>query len=812
MRIAAIARTGLAAFALFVVGAGALADPLTLEDLLQTEEVGAVGIDPTSRWAVLERLVPYANSPRFDYDGYTSLIRSRLLRVDLTAPASPRPLFPQEPGAGYVAGPFSPDGRLILVYRLKDRRYQPGVVTLITGEVRWLPLSPDYVLYGRTAQWRSNHELVMIASADDALPVRLRLGWQSKEMAPRLWARSATGSAAAATLIGSGAFLPLRPKAVLKRLVQIDTRSGEIRTLARGDFFDLEISPDGRHAAALSDGEDLQPRSSDKVWVSMAVRRRNVTLVELDTGRTSLPCPACDLATHLLTWSPRSDALLVFNRRPGADWASGRLMVLTWRRPPRPVGGQVRPAVFYTGEGIAYVQADWMGQSPVVYGQVAGAERNDWYRLAGGAPIKLTSALAEPPPRLAAITPQHLMLVEGRQTWRIDRSGHAESLAPGPLKTVTLTGFGLGDRARINGPRHSLAFPALISTSEAPRLAWIGDSTPRRHNLTLPDANAEPLAIARGLAVISQRDRHGVQTLTLLAAGQAPQLILTLNSHLAKITPPIVRRISHRDPKGQERISWLYLPADLRPGQRRPLVVIPYPGSQRPKPPLLYGGGAAALQTHAELLTAQGYGVLLPSLPRDHHSGEPAADLADQILTIVDAAVASGGVDPDRLAIWGHSFGGYGALTVATQTSRFKAVISAAAPSNLVSARGVFLPHNRMLPEDGYELTSGMGWAEMGQAGLGTTPWSDPKRYVRNSPVFAADKITAPVLLIHGDQDIVSLTQSQEMFGALYRQHKDAEMLTFWGEGHVIGSPPNLRRLYDEVFNFLDRTVGAPDR
>ena len=53
------------------------------------------------------------------------------------------------------------------------------------------------------------------------------------------------------------------------------------------------------------------------------------------------------------------------------------------------------------------------------------------------------------------------------------------------------------------------------------------------------------------------------------------------------------------------------------------------------------------------------------------------------------------------------------------------------------------------------------------------------------------------------------MAQGEEMFSALYRQGKDAQLMTFWGEGHVISSPANIRRLYGAAFDWLDAALAC---
>jgi dipeptidyl aminopeptidase/acylaminoacyl peptidase len=201
-------------------------------------------------------------------------------------------------------------------------------------------------------------------------------------------------------------------------------------------------------------------------------------------------------------------------------------------------------------------------------------------------------------------------------------------------------------------------------------------------------------------------------------------------------------------------------------------------------------------------MAAAGYAVLVPALPRPK-GAEPGAGLADQILAAVDAAATqSGDFDPAHPILWGQSFGGYGALMAGAQSERFAAIIASAAPSNLASVRGVFDPHGEARPGDGL---SGylLGWSEAGQAGLRASPWDAPDLYVRNSPVFQAGKITAPVLLIHGDIDFVRLSQAQEMFTALARQDKDVTLITAYGDGHIVATPGNLAAVYERAFGWL---------
>jgi dipeptidyl aminopeptidase/acylaminoacyl peptidase len=257
-------------------------------------------------------------------------------------------------------------------------------------------------------------------------------------------------------------------------------------------------------------------------------------------------------------------------------------------------------------------------------------------------------------------------------------------------------------------------------------------------------------------------------------------------------------------PHGEPFKDWLYLPPKLSPGHRPPLIVLGYPGAVYPEAPYVGRPGLAQFDDNPQLLAAHGYAVLMPSLPISTDQIGYGANLASKLGHAIDLAAKIGGFDPDRIAFWGHSAGGHMALELATQTNRFKAIIAAAATADLISLRGQPRPSLQLGPDWPLGVAFPQGWTELGQGHLMATPWTKLDRYVAASPVFAADKIATPILLVQGDQDVMGAGQAEEMFSALYRLRKDALLLTFYGEGHTISSPPNVRAYWKAAFDFLD--------
>jgi dipeptidyl aminopeptidase/acylaminoacyl peptidase len=221
--------------------------------------------------------------------------------------------------------------------------------------------------------------------------------------------------------------------------------------------------------------------------------------------------------------------------------------------------------------------------------------------------------------------------------------------------------------------------------------------------------------------------------------------------------------------------------------------------------------------TNIALLVGHGYAVLTPSLPVPKAGrNEPMAGLAERILKIVDQAAADPRLgptfDPTRLALWGHSFGAFTVQGAITQSPRFRAAVALSGNNDLISRWGAFSPPHELDLQDGVFSRWSAGSVEFLQGGMGAPPWVDPARYVRNSPLLAAGCITTPLMLVSGDQDISQPAQPELMFSALYRQNKDALLVTYWGESHVISSPGNVRDLWARAFGFLDRNFNLPPK
>ena len=164
-----------------------------------------------------------------------------------------------------------------------------------------------------------------------------------------------------------------------------------------------------------------------------------------------------------------------------------------------------------------------------------------------------------------------------------------------------------------------------------------------------------------------------------------------------------------------------------------------------------------------------------PKNPSDAHT---LSLLPNGVLPAIDAVIERGIADPDRIALIGQSAGGFATLGLITQTTRFRSAIASASFSDLVSLYGTFYGQYRYgdagPPQKGQLLRALQ--MEKGFFELGGPPWVKSDLYRAGSPIFSADKVQTPLMLIHGDSDYIPIQQAEQFFTALYRQDKRASI------------------------------------
>lgn len=767
------------------------AQPFTVEDLLSLEDLGRTTFSPDGHWLVLDVQAPWRTASRFDLDAYTFLALGRPMLVDLTTGAPARPLLPSTPGTTYTTGAFSPDGRRLVVFRLRERRLDLGVMTLASGHVDWPDIPVDVDLSSPAARWADDNTLVILSRAPEASRALAR-GWTHQAASTAAWSAQAAGLASG-VVIGAGRYRADNPPAPSARLLSLDVSSGQVRALATGAFVDLVLSPDRRRVALIAEADGLASGLEAPSLFKSGDRRRLV-LADLVSGKVTIPCPTCDLARLPPAWSRDSRAVLVAARLDSGSAAFGY-----WRLgdgPSQHLAPALTAADSLGRDPRVVGGAAWIADQPIVLAREGDSARLDWWRLSARGPVKLTGGLATAPGPALATAPDGLLLMTASGATRLAADGQLTPLAPAAARLSFSAASVGGASSRVVASADGMArqiWPAIGRSG--------ADATPA-------DARRLDVAPDLGLSVSLIRDAHGVKSVVVRNAAGAARTVLTLNGQLAGRDAAAPIAVPHKDPAGAVRTSWLYLPS--RAGAKDvPVIVAPYPGSSYPTAPMDSEPGEVALSANTQVLTSAGYAVLVPSLPLAADA-DPAEGLADAMLAAVNAARAQHPeLSATRAALWGQSYGGWGVLMAASQTDRFKAVIATSPITDLFTFHGVMSPQALAAPDRYFALPSMYGWSETGQGRMGNPPWRDFDRYRRNSPALVTDRITAPVMLVTSDSDFTT-GQSAPVFSSLFRQDKDALLVNYRGEAHVVLAPANVRDLYARALAFLSDAMGPP--
>ena len=244
---------------------------------------------------------------------------------------------------------------------------------------------------------------------------------------------------------------------------------------------------------------------------------------------------------------------------------------------------------------------------------------------------------------------------------------------------------------------------------------------------------------------------------------------------------------------GKDATGIVYKPENFDPAKKYPMIVYFY---EKLSQELHDYKEPAPIRSAINIpfFVSRGYIIFLPDI--EYKIGYPGQSAYDYIVSGSRALVKKGWVDSTKMALQGHSWGGYQAAQLATMTKLFKAVWAGAPVANMTSAYGGIRWQTGVSRQFQYEKT---------QSRIGGTLWEKLPLYLENSPLFHLDKVTAPMVIMHNDADgAVPWYQGIELFTGLRRLGKKVWLFNYNGQGHGLTQRQDMRDYQVRMQQFFD--------
>jgi dipeptidyl aminopeptidase/acylaminoacyl peptidase len=493
-------------------------------------------------------------------------------------------------------------------------------------------------------------------------------------------------------------------------------------TSGKRSIHSFEWSPDGKQIAFIAqqpktDEEEKKEKDKDDAHVvDKDDKPAGLWLIDVDSSKSrelvGPPWAFSDLA-----WSPSGDRLIaVATDHPESDEDTERIFSVSTAdgkmselAAPRGPFGDVK--ISKDGKWIAYVGC-----------RTDGPEPHDLYVLpaVGGEPKNLTAT--------------NLDRQIGGYFW----------LPDGRLLVTVENGFRSG-LVRLNLEGKVEALPELPVNP---------------HNFDVSPAGGTEIVLAGGTA--TQPDEIWI-TSGSSPAVQASEFNKEWNS-VELIKPEYFR---YKSFDGTEVEGALLLPLNYDGHSKLPLITLVHGGPT--------GRWADSVQTWGQLLVSHGYAIFYPNVRGSTGYGEKFVEMnrADwgggdykDVMAGVDALIARGVADPNRLGIGGWSYGGYMSEWAITQTTRFKAAVSGAGMADLIAEFGT----------ESHPSYDEWFW------GL---PYERPQGFLHSSPFMYLKNAKTPTLILQGEDDTTDpLGQSQQLYRGLKHYGVKAELVEYPREPH----------------------------
>ena len=372
------------------------------------------------------------------------------------------------------------------------------------------------------------------------------------------------------------------------------------------------------------------------------------------------------------------------------------------------------------------------------------------------------------------LTPDHLWTVPAAGGTPVDLTpklrGTVNSVANDPHGTVWLS-MHTGTAVEVYSYKNGKVEPAY---------KWSGG------NAYSPPAFSE-FATSSEILAFTVADPTHTNDVAVVRGAELQRITHEGDDQLGKVNLGEMRVVSWTAKDGTGLEGIVTFPANYEAGKKYPFLVLPHGGPE--------ANDSLRFDTFSRLIAGMGYIVMQPQYRGStgygseflqaiyQHFGDRAYADVD---SSTDFAVAQGWADPNRLAVFGWSAGGFMTSWTVTQTHRYKAAIEGAGITDWLS----FIPTSDIAQVD-YDLR----WQE-----------KDPSPFLQFSAVMHADQVTTPLLILHGEADLrVPAFQAREFFILLAERGKTVRMVTYPGSPHFPRLAEQRRNIWVEIKDWLGK-------
>ena len=502
------------------------------------------------------------------------------------------------------------------------------------------------------------------------------------------------------------------------------------------------ISPDGSRFAILA--SPLAPDPLEGVRTVVEPERTSVYVVGVDGTSGAWWCPSLTtiadgpIAGGAMAWSHDASFLAVVSQTPKIGIRGLRSSIDVCKGPT------VLQHVADVGNSVSGIA--WLGSGELAFlsttTNVLTPDHVWTVRAAGGTPVDRTPALAGSALSLVGDPAGHVWVSVARGV-----HNEIDAFEEGALATRF--------RWPSGGVMGLPVFPAFTGTADT--------------------------------LVVGVGDPQHTPNVAVASGGSLKRLTREGDDEVGRIDLGPVRAVKWTSKEGIALEGIVTFPADYQDGRRYPFLVLPHGGPE--------ANDHLVLDFFSRLIAGLGYVVLQPQYRGStgygseflqaiyQHFGDRAYRDVD---SATDFAIAQGWADPNRLAIFGWSAGGFMTSWTVTQTTRYQAAIEGAGITDWASF---------MWTSDVQQWDYDDRW-----------PDKDAQAFSQFSAVNQSERVTTPLLVLHGEADErVPTYQGREFYEALAARGKTTRMVTYPGSGHFPRLWEQRRDVFREIENWLAR-------